>query len=129
MRTRVLAALVLLMGFAIQATTAEAGFRFTPHEYRGDGVVYHHRYKPRFVHVTYRDYSDRYAYRYEPRGYYPYYNSGQWRPTAELRYRRYCRRQGVVLPPNYGAWGYPVRGYQHRAWHRRHHGGIWIGHW
>lgn len=70
---------------------------------------------------------DPYAYRYEPRGYYPYYNSGYWRPAHEMRRKRaryYSRK-----PRYYKAWGYPKRGYHHRSWHKAHHGGHWHGHW
>jgi hypothetical protein len=72
---------------------------------------------------------DPYAYRYEPRGYYPYYNSSQWVPAAWLRWRRACCRPAPVLPPYYAAWGSPKSGYVHRAWHDRHHGRHWHHHW
>lgn len=62
---------------------------------------------------------DPYAYRYEPRGYYPYYNSGQWRPAREMR----RSRPVYALPPYYKAWGYPNAKYRHHEWHSRHHGG------
>lgn len=67
---------------------------------------------------------DPHAYVYEPRGYYPYYNSYYWRPAYEVRRKRY-----YALPPYYPAWGYPNPYYRHREWHRRHHGGHHIGHW
>lgn len=67
---------------------------------------------------------DPYAYRYEPRGYYPYYNSGYWVPRHLVRKRRYFRR-----PPYYQAWGDNRRYYRHRKWRRRHHGRIRHGHW
>jgi hypothetical protein len=69
---------------------------------------------------------DPYAYRYEPRGYYPYYNSGYWKPLHVMRKR--CR-PCYVLPPYYQAWGYPKRGYHHRQWHAEHHGRIRHHHW
>jgi len=47
---------------------------------------------------------DRYPYVYEPPRYYPYYNSGDWRPAAEMRQPR----PYYVQPPYYPAWGYPV---------------------
>ena len=69
-------------------------------------------------------YADRYAYRYQPRGYYPYYNSGYWVPRHRLRKRRYYQR-----PPYYQAWGDNRRYYRNRQWHRRNHGRIRHGHW
>ncbi len=48
---------------------------------------------------------DPYAYRYEEPGYYPYYNSGQWRPIDEMRGRY---RYPLVLPEYYSSWGYPL---------------------
>jgi hypothetical protein len=50
------------------------------------------------------DAPDRYPYVYEPPRYYPYYNSGDWRPAAEMR----RPRPYYVQPPYYPAWGYPV---------------------
>jgi len=68
---------------------------------------------------------DPYAYRYEPRGYYPYYNSRYWRPAHEMR----KSRKYLPQAPYYQAWGYPKRNYHHRQWHRRNHGRIRLGHW
>lgn len=71
-------------------------------------------------------YGDPYAYRYEPRGYYPYYNSGYWRPAYVMRQRGRAR---YVHPPYFAAWGYPDPRYHHRAWHAYHHGYIRHHHW
>ncbi len=46
---------------------------------------------------------DPYAYQYEPRRYYPYRNSGHWKPA--WAYRRPYGQD--VLPPYYQAWGSP----------------------
>lgn len=63
-----------------------------------------------------------YSYYYSPRGYYPYYNSGEWgRPII--------RRSRIQLPPYYAAWGAPNRRYYHVEWHRRHYGGHRRGDW
>lgn len=92
-------------------------------------TVRHWGYYPRYNHVySVHSATDRYAYRYEPRGYYPYYNSGYWRPAAEMRQRRATRYQYAPVP-YYPAWGYPQRGYQHRDWHARHNGRIRRHHW
>ena len=68
---------------------------------------------------------DPYAYYYHPRGYYPYYNSGYWRPLHTWR----KPNRDFVIPPYYQAWGYPKRCYKHRAWHLYHHGGHRHHHW
>ena len=54
------------------------------------------------------DAPDRYPYVYDPPRYYPYYNSGDWRPAAEMRRPRPYN----IQPQYYPAWGYPV-GCQH----------------
>lgn len=66
---------------------------------------------------------DPYAYRYVPRGYYPYYNSTYWGSP------RIKRRRAGALPPYYKAWGSPKRRYYHVEWHRRHYGGHRRGDW
>lgn len=114
MRSRIVALFVAAIGLALIPAAAEAGHR--RHHHHG---WHHQHYK--FYHKHYRsdwDY-DRYGYEYAPRRYYPYYNSGHWRPTYELRYRRHHYRPYATLPPYYKAWGYPTRHY--RKWHRRHH--------
>jgi hypothetical protein len=69
----------------------------------------------------YGDGYDPYAYRYEPRGYYPYYNSGYWVPAWVLRKRYACCKPVLVLPPYYEAWGYPKRHKVRRArYYQRH---------
>jgi hypothetical protein len=65
---------------------------------------------------------DRYAYFYDPRGYYPYYNSGQWGPPR-------IHRSQLTLPPYYASWGSWKKRYYHVAWHRQHYGGHRRGDW
>ena len=48
--------------------------------------------------------ADPYAYSYEPKPWYPSYNSGQWVPRAYMRYRT---RYDFALPAYYSSWGYP----------------------
>jgi hypothetical protein len=75
-------------------------------------------------------YSDPYFYRPSARGYYPYYNSGQWRSAREMRWKRRLAREDRFEYPQYNpVWGHPLDGYDHRAWHRRHHGRHRLGHW
>lgn len=64
----------------------------------------------------------RYAYRYEPRGYYPYYNSGYFGPPRIQRYRG-------ELPPYFASWGANRRDYRHVEWHRANYGGHRRGNW
>lgn len=108
MRLRVLALLAAAIGLSMIPIAAEAG-------HRGWRDVYHP-----FYHRHYRSdhYLDPHRYAYAPRRYYPYYNSGYWRPTAELRYRRDCCRPYSELPRYYQAWGYPKRYYNNRRWNR-----------
>ena len=60
--------------------------------------------------------SDPYEYRFESRGYYPYYNSDYWRPAHKVR-----RRRGLDTPKYYPAWGAKKRHYQHGEWHAQNH--------
>ena len=80
-------------------------------------------YYPRYNHtyLTHPE-TDPHAYQYSPRGYYPYYNSGYWGPPRVKRY-------SGSLPPYHAAWGADRAGYNHVAWHYRHHGGHRRGHW
>lgn len=65
---------------------------------------------------------DPYAYVYEPRGYYPYYNSGYWGPPRIKRY-------SGTLPPYFAAWGDDRPDYYHTEWHQQHYGGHRRGNW
>ncbi len=127
MRSRVYALIAAAIAIALIPIAAEAGHR---RHYEGD-YQYNRRgwadvYRP-FYHRHYRSdlYLDPYRYTYEPVRYYPYYNSGYWRPTSELRHRRACCRPFAALPPYYKAWGYPKRSYgryyAHRRWNRVNH--------
>jgi len=115
MRSRVLALFVAALGLALLPMAAEAKHR----RHHNHGGYYT---KTEFYHRHHRsDFEyDRFAYYESPRRYYPYYNSGYWRPTVELRYRRACCRPVAMLPPYYQAWGYPRPVYRlkHRKWHR-----------
>lgn len=86
-------------------------------------TVRHWVYYPRHHHVYLKHAdTDPYAYRYEPRGYYPYYNSAYWVKPRVKRFRGH-------LPPYYAAWGSPRRSYHHVEWHCRHYGGHRRGDW
>jgi len=75
------------------------------------------------------DLDECYNYRPANRGYYPYYNSGQWRPAREMRERRQMSRWHYSYPQYNPVWGHPVDDYNHRDWHARNHGRHRIGHW
>jgi hypothetical protein len=86
---------------------AEAGWRGARgwgHQHTEQYHVYSRRGHVHRVHLRRRD---RFAYRYRRRSYYPAYNSGYWRPAAELRHRRRCCGARPVLPRYQRAWGYP----------------------
>ena len=74
---------------------------------------------------------DPYAYRFSPRGYYPYYNSGYWAPARYVRERNHMHYYHwiEVRPPYYQAWGHPRKHWNQRAWHEKHHGYIRRHHW
>ena len=120
-----LAAIALSFGIAAPQSASAFGWD-RPDQPAGWGrlrTVRHWVYYPRYNHVylTHRA-TDPYAYSYEPRGYYPYYNSGYWGPPRIKRY-------SGALPPYYAAWGANRVGYHHVEWHYRHHGGHRRGHW
>lgn len=69
--------------------------------------------------------TDPYAYRYEPRGYYPYYDSGYWRPICGGNVNCVPR---AYQPPYWKAWGHP-KPWLHRQFHRVYHGRIRPWHW
>ena len=62
---------------------------------------------------------DPYHYNYEPRGYYPYYDSHYWRPAHKVRNRRSHYTKPHHQPPYFKAWG--LRRYKH-VQERYHHG-------
>lgn len=131
MRTKALLTVVAILAAVLVALpeAASAGFLHRHHKADGWGrerVVRHHVYYPRYEHRYYRhSTTDPYFYRYEPRGYYPYYNSRYWVPA---RCYKKCRRV-YKYPRYYKAWGSPKKGYKHRKWHARHHGRHRRHHW
>lgn len=123
-------AAVACIGLADPNTAAAFGHdRDRPEGYGTTRVVNHHVYYPRYAH-TYK--VDPYAYQYSPRGYYPYYNSGYWRPASEIRRRNHLHyHHWNVQAPRYRyypSWGYP-KAWDHKAWHHKHHGYHHRWHW
>lgn len=109
---------LVLLSFAVP-TAAEAWYRRPPPGWGTVQTVRHWGYYPRYRNVYATAYAtDPYAYggRYVPPGYYPYYNSGYWRPGLEYRYRR-----GVFYPRPYyygPGPGYPYGGWAVARWGR-----------
>jgi hypothetical protein len=129
MRLKSLLALVMgLMTLGIATSGSASAFFWDrpdqPAGWNNIRTVRHWVYYPRYHHVYLRGAdTDPHAYRYSPRGYYPYYNSNYWRPASKVH------RQHNVLPPYYAAWGSKKRGYHHVEWHKRHYGGHRRGDW
>lgn len=116
-----------LMAAAVLAATmlglAQPAAAFDRREHPGaERVVSHYIYAPRYRHVYHV--ADPWAYYSEPRGYYPYYNSGYWRPAHLVR-----RTPPHALPPYHASWGAPKKSYVHRPWHDVHHGRHYPWHW
>lgn len=105
---RLAAAAVVCAPLLFAANAAVAADFGPPREHYEEGAVYEEH--------------DPYAYVYEPRGYYPYYNSGYWGPP---RIKRFHGQR----PPYFASWGAPDRNYYHREWHERHYGGHRRGNW
>ena len=117
---------ILSLGTVAAPQSASAFHWDRPDQPAGWGrlrTVRHWVYYPRYEH-TYLKHSvtDPYAYRYVPRGYYPYYNSAYWQRPHVKRFRG-------KLPHYYAAWGAPKRNYRHVEWHQRHYGGHRRGNW
>lgn len=74
---------------------------------------------------------DKYAYRYSPRGYYPYYNSRYWSSARYVRARQLAHYHDwiEIRPPYFQAWGHPRKDWNQRRWHAEHHGYIRRHHW
>lgn len=91
--------------------------------------VHHWVYYPRYRHAYH---VDPYAYRYSPRGYYPWYGSSYWTSARDARKRKHAHyHHWNAHPPRfayYPSWGYP-RQWNHTTWHRRHHGFHHRWHW
>ena len=129
----ILSTLTLAVGLATAwAGVAEADGDRHPPGWGETRDVNHHVYYPRYRHhYQIHPVTDPYAYRYSPRGYYPYYNAHYWAPTHVLAARKRCRLH-VASPWCYkyhASWGAPRRGYHHKSWHYRHHGRHHLGHW
>lgn len=111
----IIVALAAVFGLSVTAAGPAEAWHRQPAGWGEVRTVTHYGYYPRYNHVYAVHYqTDPYAYRYEPRRYYPYYNSGYWRPAYQVR-----RQRLYALPPYYQAWGYPNRYYVRRGWRYR----------
>jgi hypothetical protein len=130
LRSLLIGAAALLAFAAVAPAQSHAfGDRHKPHGWGKERHVHHWVYYPRYVH-HYR--VDPYAYRYSPRGYYPYYGSAYWAPAKYVKWRnREHLNVWNVQPPRYRyykSWGYP-RHWNNRKWHAKHHGYHHRWHW
>ena len=119
-------AAVLLFGLVGTLPVAATDLHPTraPDGWGHERTVKHHVYYPRYRHVyLVHGTTDPYAYRPATRGYYPYYNSGYWRPAG---YRTV--RPHYELPKYYPAWGY-TKQWHNRKWHAENHGRHYPWHW
>ncbi len=116
----------LALVFISAAPSAAFGSRSDDHGGKARHID-HHVYYPRYVH-HYK--VDPYAYRYSPRGYYPYYGSKYWAPAAyvKARKRAHLNSWNSKPPRYYKSWGYP-RTWNHSKWHKEHHGRHHRWHW
>ena len=117
---------VLVAGAGGTASAFDHKRSESPEGWGRERTVRHWVYHPRYHHVYHsHGATDPYAYRYEPRGYYPYYNSGQWRPRGHVG----LKRAHFKHPKYHKAWSANRRSYQHYRWHAEHHGRHDHSHW
>jgi hypothetical protein len=127
-------AIAVALGLIASASSVEAfGYHskapVAPEGYHAPRTVHHWIYKPRYHHVYHVSHSaDPYAYRYSPRGYYPYHASRYWVPAHQMksRYRYSFKGPKYTYHP---AWGAKKHGYKHKKWHARNHGYHHRWHW
>jgi hypothetical protein len=113
------AAIAIGLMAAPQAQAFDHGRTDAPSGWVGVRDVRHWVYYPRYRHYYLTNGStDPFAYRYEPRGYYPYYNSGYWKPRSHV----VVKRAHFAHPKYYKAWGANRKHYDHSKWHAVHHG-------
>ena len=122
------AATVLAVTLLAAAPANAGGSRHHPDGWGHARTVKHHVYYPRYVHQYH---VDPYTYRYSPRGYYPYYNSGYWAKSSYIKWRTRKRLNewNGKTPRYYKSWGYPRPEWRHKEWHYEHHGRHHRWHW
>ena len=102
MRSKFVAALIVaVVPFALTA----------PHSASAGGLHRGDRVRSHYIPAPYPGGPDPYAYRYERRGYYPYYDSNYWVPLWQMKGRTHYPK----VYREYGAaWGYPLSCKQQR---------------
>lgn len=110
--------------------TAEAtGERAKPEGWGKTRHIHHSVYYPSYRHHYH---VDPYAWRYSPRGYYPFYGSAYWSKASYIKARNRAHyNHWNTEPPHfkyYKSWGYP-RHWHNREWHYKHHGFHHRWHW
>ena len=104
------------------AAFGEHDRHYRPYGWGATRDVHHWAYYPRYRHVYH---VDPYAYRYSPRGYYPWYGSNYWVSSRVARQRKHAHtHHWNASPPRfvyYPSWSYP-RHWHHSEWHARQHG-------
>jgi hypothetical protein len=123
---QVLVFLAMAVGLAGPVQAFDHNRADVPSGWGRERLVRHWVYYPRYHHVYHSSsVTDPYAYHYQPRGCYPYYNSAYWRPRAHVA----LKRAHFKHPRYYKAWGAHRKHYSHYRWHYRHHGGHDRAHW
>lgn len=90
-----------------------------PRGFGSEQTVRHWVYYPRYrnFYYTYGQ-KDPFGYHYEPSGYYPYYNSREWKPARHMP----PRRVHYTAPKYYPGWGLNKKHWSQARWHAEHHG-------
>ena len=104
---------IAVIGVAAPQQAAAGGWEHR----RSDRTITHRVYRPHYKHV----YIEHDPYGYHPGHfrYYPYYNSGYWRPLREMRHR-HSHRHRLEFPNYYSSWGYPTRKKSYKKRYRKH---------
>jgi len=124
------AAVFAIVGAATMSVGIASADGMSKHRGWGKPQTIKHRvYYPRYVH-HYK--VDPYAWRYSPRGYYPFYGSNYWTKSSYVKWRNRAHlNDWNTRPPHfryYQSWGYPKK-WDNAKWHPEHHGPQRRHHW
>ena len=117
------AAAVAMLAVGLLSPTGASAFvdgdrPIAPRGWAGPQTVRHWVYYPRYRNFYYTNgQTDPFAYRYEPHGYYPYYNSGYWKPRSQVP----LHRAHFAAPKYYGGWGRNKKHWSQAKWNAEHH--------
>jgi hypothetical protein len=108
----------LAAAIAILAMTAPQQANASDHSVSQHRSSRHWVYYPRYHHFYPSTGSDDpYAYSYEQRGYYPYYNSGYWKRRQDVA----LKRSHFHAPKYFRSWGANRTHWDQAKWHADHH--------